>query len=189
MARDTARRISCLVWNTPDYPYFNESDIKGHGKLSNPLFAQKVCGQKHHLEVDKCIPNINHFILNEIYFTTFGTGQPVPRKGRPPQVYMYDIFIFSNICQNRNGTGHYVIKWKHFLRNWPFVRGIHRSPVNSPHKGQWHGALMFPLICIWINSWENNREAGDLRCCCAHYDVTVMRILPHRREGIAAFFG
>ena len=27
-----------------------------------------------------------------------------------------------------------VIKWKHFPRNWPFVRGIHRSPVNSPHK-------------------------------------------------------
>ena len=27
-----------------------------------------------------------------------------------------------------------VIKWKHFPRYWPFVRGIHRSPVNSPHK-------------------------------------------------------
>ena len=35
-----------------------------------------------------------------------------------------------------------VIKWKHFPRNWPFVRGIHRSPVNSPHKGQWRRALM-----------------------------------------------
>ena len=29
-----------------------------------------------------------------------------------------------------------VIKWKHFPRYWPFVRGIHRSPVNSPHKDQ-----------------------------------------------------
>ena len=29
-----------------------------------------------------------------------------------------------------------VIKWKHFPRYWPFVRGIHRSTVNSPHKGQ-----------------------------------------------------
>ena len=28
-----------------------------------------------------------------------------------------------------------VIKWKHLPRYWPFVRGIHRSPVNSPHKG------------------------------------------------------
>ena len=40
-----------------------------------------------------------------------------------------------------------VIKWKPFPRNWAFVRGIHRSPVNSPHKGQWRGALMFYLIC------------------------------------------
>ena len=39
-----------------------------------------------------------------------------------------------------------VMKWKHFPRNWPFVRGIHRSTVNSPHKGQWRGALMFSLI-------------------------------------------
>ena len=67
-----------------------------------------------------------------------------------------------------------VIKWKHFPRNWPFVRGIHRSPVNSSHKGQWRGALMFPLICVWINGWVNNREAGDLRCQRAHYDVIVM---------------
>ena len=67
-----------------------------------------------------------------------------------------------------------VIKWKHFPRYWPFVRGIHRSPVNSPHKGQWRGALMFSFICVWINSWENNREAGDLRRYRAHYYVIVM---------------
>ena len=67
-----------------------------------------------------------------------------------------------------------VIKWKHFPCYWPFARGIHWSPVNSPHKGQWCRALMFSLICIWINSWVNNLEAGDLRCYWAHYDVTVM---------------
>ena len=44
-----------------------------------------------------------------------------------------------------------VIKWKHFPRYWPFVRGIHRSPVNFPHKGQWRGALMFSLICARVN--------------------------------------
>ena len=70
---------------------------------------------------------------------------------------------------------HYdVIKWKHFPRNWPFVRGIHRSPVNSPHKGQWRGALMISLFCAWINDWVNNREGGDLRRYRAHYDVMVM---------------
>ena len=67
-----------------------------------------------------------------------------------------------------------VIKWEHFPRYWPFVWGIHRSPVNSPHKGQWRGALMFSLICAWINGWVNNREAGDLGRHCAYYDVSVM---------------
>ena len=38
-----------------------------------------------------------------------------------------------------------VIKWKHFPRYWQFVRGIHRSPVNSPHKGQSRGAIFFDL--------------------------------------------
>ena len=57
---------------------------------------------------------------------------------------------------------------------WPFKRGIHKSPVNSPHKGQGRGALMFTLICAWINGWVNNGEAGDLRRHRAHYDVTVM---------------
>ena len=41
-------------------------------------------------------------------------------------------------------------------------------------KGQWCGALMFSLICVWINGWVNNREAGDLRRYRAHYDVIVM---------------
>ena len=65
-------------------------------------------------------------------------------------------------------------QWKHFLRYWPFVRGIHRSPVNSPHKGQWRGALMFSSICVWINGWVNSRQAGHLRRYRAHYDVSVM---------------
>ena len=71
-----------------------------------------------------------------------------------------------------------VIKWKHFLRYWPFVRGIHRFPVKSPHKGQWRRALMFPLICVWINGWVNNGEAGDLRHYRTHYDITAMSHKP-----------
>ena len=70
-----------------------------------------------------------------------------------------------------------VIKCKHFTRYWPFVRGIHRSLANSPHKGQWRRALMFSLICVWINDWANNREAGVLRRYRAHYDIIVMDIM------------
>ena len=77
--------------------------------------------------------------------------------------------IAVNVCNHDD-----VIKWKHFPRYWPFVRGIHRSPVNSPHKGQWRGALMFSLIYAWIRGWVNNREADDLRRHQAHYDVITM---------------
>ena len=47
-------------------------------------------------------------------------------------------------------------------------------PVNSPHKGQWRGALKFSLIRAWINDWVNNREAGDLRRHRGHHGVNVM---------------
>ena len=80
-----------------------------------------------------------------------------------------------------------VIKWKHFPCDWPSVWGIHRSPVNSPHKGQWRRALMFSLICACINGWVNNREAGDLRRHYAHYDVIVMCWIHfHRSRSILA---
>ena len=86
-------------------------------------------------------------------------------------------------CISRNPTSQYhktrprhddVIKWKHFRCHWPFVWGIHRSPVNSPHKSQWRGALMFSLIWVKIKGWVNNGEAGDSRRNGAHYDVIVM---------------
>ena len=64
-----------------------------------------------------------------------------------------------------------VIKWKPFPRYWPFVWEIHRSPMNSHHKGHWRGALMISLICAWINSRVNN---CDLRRHRAHYDVIVI---------------
>ena len=64
-----------------------------------------------------------------------------------------------------------VIKCKHFPRYWPFVRGIHWSPVNSLHKGQWHEVYIFLWSAHWINGWANNREAGDLRRHRARYHV------------------
>ena len=87
----------------------------------------------------------------------------------------HQVEVLDTQYPDNNTVGHDdVIKWKHFPRNWPFVRGIHRSPVNSPHKGQWRGALMFSLIRVWINDWVNNGEAGDLRRYRAHCDVIVM---------------
>ena len=72
----------------------------------------------------------------------------------------------------------YISWWRQqmetFPRYRPFVRGIHQSPVNSLHKGQWRGVLMFSLIYRWTNGWVNNRDADDLWRHRARYDVTIM---------------
>ena len=59
-----------------------------------------------------------------------------------------------------------VIKWKHFPRNCPFVRGIHRS--------RWIPHTKASDAELWINGWVNNREAGDLRSHRGHHDVNVI---------------
>ena len=76
--------------------------------------------------------------------------------------------IFNCMCimmTSSNGD-----KWRY----WPFVRGIHRSAVNSLPKGQWGGALMFSLIWAWINGWVNNGKASDLRRHRTYCDVTLV---------------
>ena len=105
---------------------------------------------------------------NTIAVITSEIGRPLTYSSVPyPERIDY-------IIGNKNNVHDDVIKWKHFPRYWPFVRGIHRSPLNSPQKGQWRGALMFSLIYAWINAWLNNREAGDFRRHRAYYDVTVL---------------
>ena len=98
------------------------------------------------------------------------------------------IQIHSQVLRNATNTKTFMMTssklMEIFWRYWPFVRGIHRSPLKSPHKGLWRGALMFSLIWAWMNSWVNNREAGDLRRHRAHYDVTVMSYR-HFRQAIA----
>ena len=101
-----------------------------------------------------------------------------------------DKLCFALIINHSNGRSWFlhgslvsqhddVMKWKHFPRYWPFVRGIHRSPANFLQKGQWRGALMFSLICAWINGWVNTRKAGDLRRHHPHYVITLMNNPTH----------
>ena len=89
----------------------------------------------------------------------------------PPAVYRQKLLsvLWDMSFSSQRPVNDDVIKWKHFPRNWP-IRSV---PVNSPHNGQWRGALMFSLICVWINGWVNNRKAGDLRRHRGHYDVNV----------------
>ena len=122
-------------------------------------------------------PALWHY-MGSLGHNGLNSESPGPSMGinslRPGDPYM---------CQWTHGD---VIKWKHFPRYWPFVWGIHRSPVNSPHKGQWRKALMFTLICARINGWVNNREAGDLRRYRGHYDVIIMWVIICSCNGLPA---
>ena len=81
------------------------------------------------------------------------------------QIYRYNTatesyiaFIMWNICVHVPLDD--IIEWTHFPRYWTFVRGIHRSPMNSPHKGQWCRALMFSLICLRLNKRLSKQSWG-----------------------------
>ena len=71
-----------------------------------------------------------------------------------------------------------VIKWKHFPRYWPFVRGIHRTPVNSPHKGQWLGDLR-GFFYLRLNKRLNKQ--------CWGWWFEMHRLWRHCNENIAFF--
>ena len=79
------------------------------------------------------------------------------------------------LSQQKKTSHDDVITWKHFPRYWPFVRGEFTGPRWTPRTKASDAELwcLF-FICVWINSWVNNGDAGDLRCHGIHYDVTVM---------------
>ena len=129
------------------------------------MFIEETRGSDVDLGIDDGRLSIWHDPFSEMPNKT----QCSPRKSIPCNIRTDSTDMIVNSLHED------VIKWKHFPRYWPFVLGIHRSPVNSPHKGQWPGALMFSLICARINGRVNNGEVGDLKCHRAHYDVIVMR--------------
>ena len=83
---------------------------------------------------------------------------------------MTSVGIISSTTKGRVST-YSASWWRHQMGTFSALLAI---CANSPHKGQWRGALMFSLICVWINDWVIDREAGDLRRYRAHYDVIVM---------------
>ena len=113
--------------------------------------------------------------------------------------YSYPIHLISNM----DGTTHtqyiwWCIEYELSSTCWISLSSWWRNQMetfsvllafcagNSPHKGQWRGALMFSLICAWINGWINNHEAGDLGRHRAHYDFIVMYWL---LQGSSPHFG
>ena len=64
------------------------------------------------------------------YKQTGGTARAKTGKVNPRHYFIRYSYIHLALYHDD------VMKWKHFPRYWPFVWGIHRSPVNSPNKGQ-----------------------------------------------------
>ena len=91
---------------------------------------------------------------------------------------MYSIDVVEHIYHTTMTSDSKI--WRHQMEAFSAQLAIcagnspGNSSVNSPHEGQWRGALMFSLICGSINAWVNNRETGDLRRHHAHYDVIEM---------------
>ena len=148
-------RLPQCQWSKPD----------GYGKIS-----QCITTTKHSKAKTVCI-------FLGICMTWF-CYQLITKPGNKPVSHSWsDTYdsVRSIWCNFKSAEAHDdVIQGKHFPRYLTFVRRFHRSPVNSPHKGQWCGALVFSLIFTSINRYVNNREAGDLRRHRAHYDVTVL---------------
>ena len=103
------------------------------------------------------------------------------RIGHPYQLGMTTVVITYHSCVLLHRQGHIDSSTQYCHNCRALTMKLQQSCVKPPvpgefpaHKGQWHGAFMFSLICVWINDWVNNREAGDLRRYRAHYDVIVM---------------
>ena len=128
------------------------------------------------------MPNIKMEMMKNNGFTVwqYRTFERQTLKTNSRRDTNFVVTVGNCACHNNNVTttgaiSHDdVIKWKHFPRHWPFVRGIHRSSENFQHKGQWRGALTFSLISTCTKSWANNGDAGNLRRHRAHCDVIVM---------------
>ena len=135
-------------------------------KSQQDIMFENITITKYSFILSTYLPHISNITHTEIMYLNVRINVIILYENMQSKLLFHDLSLYSDHDD--------VIKRKHFPRYWPFVRGIHRSPVNSPHKGQLCGALMFTLICERINAWVNNREAGDLKRYRPHYDVIIM---------------
>ena len=81
---------------------------------------------------------------------------------------------WSHLCSQYSPTW-----WRHQMETFSALLAIcaGNSPVTGEIPTQRPVTRRFDIFLTWINSWVNNREAGNLRRHRAHYDVTVMKLL------------
>ena len=114
---------------------------------------------------------LSQILSDEFFIKTHFHGEHSLHISRRSTHLLHLYFLFS-WWRHQMETCSALLSFVRGIHRW--LRGIYRSPVNSPPTDLWRGALMFSLICAWKNGWVNNQDAGDLRRNCAPYDVTVM---------------
>ena len=153
---------------TVSLPY-PTNNFKTIGQSKNMSWMNEVwgylkmgCGRKSYFATT---PSINCYRFRKCFTYDLFRVETLFFQCHHPAVdidYKLDYIVAFATEKQQGSRGFKQAWWRHQMEKkipwyWPFVPGIHRSPVNSPHKDQWRGALMFSLICTWINSWVNNR--------------------------------
>ena len=111
--------------------------------------------------------------------------------------------IFHNLlmqCSVSDLTFHqfqwFLVLLKEVKVNWPYVMGIHRSLVDSPHKGHWRGALIFrwsaheqtaeqiiETLVIWdaaVHSMSQPRfQCNEIPLTKMSLGIIYFRVYPH----------
>ena len=98
-----------------------------------------------------------------------------------------------NLLRRGQIIGHHdgVIKWKHFPRNWPFVRGIHRSRwIPHTHRSVTRSFDVFFDVCLnkrlskqpwgwWFEtpSWSLWRQCNDITVLVERRVLSVTTLL------------
>ena len=75
------------------------------------------------------VPGETKIFFTKYYLTVCSRGESVTQSINLTKLMYVSRSTFYVVHDD-------VIKWKHFPRYRPFVMVIHRSPVNSNHKGQ-----------------------------------------------------
>ena len=87
--------------------------------------------------------------------------------------------MYPGLLERRSLFHSLPLWWRHQMETFSALLSLceGNSPAagNSPHKGQWRGALVFSWIWAWTSGWANNRDSGYLRHNGTHYDITVMQ--------------
>ena len=118
------KRYALIWW----YKFGTDNDDYGDGYDYGDIYVVYGNGMDIDTPKDRGIFSWNYIDDHYLPLVSFISTKVYQYHGFPMRVLLHNLHLSWNHDD--------VIKWKHFPRYWLFVRGIHRSPVNSPHKGQ-----------------------------------------------------